>query len=252
MVSSVGVILAQFRGLVQHQYLNRIGNDIINSTVARVLKAPINLFFDVTPIGKILKIFNEEIHVFRGGIIHPMIGCVEMTCHVIVVMSTMFAICSWQTVLGLCVIAFIFSKLIPFWMNAEPQLQCVSSSLWSPIHSYFYECMRGTTVIRAFGEEDSIMDKQHKLLDKTTTLFIAHHSCWCWYNLRMSYACKLFQVLSILLIAQARTKVGTVTLVLLFNWTTDMRWLMHFTGCINHFTNQANNAQKVFNLQNLP
>lgn len=49
------------------------------------------------------------------------------------------------------------------------------------------------------------MDKQHMLLDKTTTHFIAHHSSWCWYNLRMMYASFLFYVLALLLIAKNKS-----------------------------------------------
>jgi len=112
--------------------------------------------------------------------------------------------------------------------------------------------MRGTSVIRAFGQEESIMSKQHMLLDKTTSHFIAHHSSWCWYNIRMMYASFLFYVLALLLIAKNRTTTDTVSLVLLFNWTQDMGWVMHVTTCFSWFKRNVVETQRVYNLHNVP
>ena len=55
------------------------------------------------------------------------------------------------------------------YLISDNQIQKVGASLDGPVWSYFYECMRGTTVIRAYGQEESIMLKQRHLLDKTTT-----------------------------------------------------------------------------------
>jgi len=54
--------------------------------------APVNLFFDVTPVGKILKIFNEEINIFKGQLFEPLKHCIGMGSHVVVVVSVMFAV----------------------------------------------------------------------------------------------------------------------------------------------------------------
>ena len=225
---------------------------MVQSTLEKVLLAPVNLFFDVTPVGKILKIFNEEINIFRGQIFEPFKHCVGMASHVVVVCSCMFTIGVYETLIGLLLMGAVMSYVVPPYISADNQLHKVGSTLWGPIHSYFYECMRGTTVIRAFGQEKSIMAKQHTLLYKTTTHFIAHHSSWCWYNLRMFYTSKMLYIIAVILIAKNRTTADTISLVLLFRWTTDMGWLMHFMGCINWFMRMANDAQKVFSLQEVP
>lgn len=67
-VSTISVLLAQLKSLIEHLYEHRIGNSIVKNTLDKVLLAPINLCFDVTSVGKILKIFNEEIHTFRKGL----------------------------------------------------------------------------------------------------------------------------------------------------------------------------------------
>ena len=72
------------------------------------------------------------------------------------------------------------------------------------MYSYFYESMRGTVSIRAFGQEDSVLKRQHELLDKTTKNFIAHHSCWNWYTMRFNAITNLLTVFCILVIAKNR------------------------------------------------
>jgi len=41
-----------------------MGVDIHQSTLQKILFAPVNLFFDVTPIGRLLKIFTVDMKVF--------------------------------------------------------------------------------------------------------------------------------------------------------------------------------------------
>jgi len=47
-----------------------------SSLLERVLKAPINLFFDVTPIGKILNRFSNDLNVLDGSLM-------DSICHFI-------------------------------------------------------------------------------------------------------------------------------------------------------------------------
>lgn len=216
------VFMGTFNSLMMRWVGRRIGQGIFKETLRKVLLAPVNTFFDVTPVGKILKIFQEEINIFNEGLLSPFEYMSDSVSHVVVVSSFMFALGFWETLAGFTVLALLLQRVVPYYLSSDNQLQKIGATLWSPIHSYFYECMRGTTVIRAFNEEESIMKKQHDLLDKTTTHFIANHSCWCWYNLRMYYISKLFYIIALGLIAKNRTTADTIALVLLFNWSRDM------------------------------
>ena len=118
-VSTVGVCLNQFRNLVVRYYTCRVGNGMVKKTLNKVLLAPVNLFFDVTPVGKILKIFNEEVHTFREKLWEPLIHIIGMTSHVVVVLTTMFSIGGWETCITLCLMVFILSFIIPPFMIAD-------------------------------------------------------------------------------------------------------------------------------------
>ena len=45
----------------------KISEKAHQTSLAKVLSAPVNNFFDVTPIGKVLRIFNEDMNVFQAA-----------------------------------------------------------------------------------------------------------------------------------------------------------------------------------------
>ena len=145
-----------------------MAHDITKTTLQKILEAPVNLFFDVTPIGKILDIFNGDMNVFRGEILDGFSHCMHMISHVIVVITMILRIGSWEVLVGFSVMMLLSYKISTPYMHADNQLHKVGSTLWGPIHSYFHETMRGTNIIRAFDQEKTIMAKQHEMLDKTT------------------------------------------------------------------------------------
>ena len=251
-MTCIGILVNQVKNYLENQKFRYIANGILNSTLTTVLQAPVNLFFDITPVGKILGIFQREINTFRTHLFMPIMHCMGMFTHIFFVLHMLMTYGSYEVYAVLAVMVMIMNYVIWPYLSADNQLHKVGSTLWGPIHSYFYECMRGTSIIRAFGQEETIMEKQHMLLNKTTTHFIAHHSCWCWFNLRMFYTTKLFQLMTMIVLAKARTTADTVSLVLLFNMSQDMGWFMHFFGCINWFMRNINEAQRVFNLQEAP
>ena len=48
----------------------RLTLTVQNSLIDRVMAAPVNLFYDVTPIGKLLNRFSNDIKTLQWGIMH--------------------------------------------------------------------------------------------------------------------------------------------------------------------------------------
>ena len=66
------------------------------------------------------------------------------------------------------------------------------------------------------------------------------------------YSSFLFFALALFLIAKNKGTADKVSLVLLFNWTQDMGWLMHVTTCFSWFKRNCVEAQRVYNLHDVP
>lgn len=252
-VGLFGLVFGNIRDLVLQRMKKTIGRGVHKETLRQVLKAPVNIFFDVTPVGKILNIFTRNMNVFYGQIIEPLNHMMNMTSHVLVVLYYLFAIGNWSIVITTLTVMYIAAKKIATpYLYADNQLHKVGSTLWTPIHSYFHESMRGKHIIKAFQQEETITARQNHLLDQTTIHFIAHHSCWVWFNLRMFYTSSIFSVLTIILCAMNKGSVAGASLVIALNYSTEMGWFMHFFGCLNWFMRMLTDVQKVFNLQECP
>jgi len=97
-----------------------IGRNIHKQILKKVLQAPVNIFFDVTPIGKISSIFNGDLEVFYGRLLDPLHGIFEISSHVLVVISSYYAIGNFSvTVMTFIVMLYIMSKISKPYLSAD-------------------------------------------------------------------------------------------------------------------------------------
>ena len=96
-----------------------MGSEIVKTTLRKVLLAPVNLFFDVTPVGKILKIFQDEINIFRNHLFDPLKHIIGMISHVIIVCGFMLSIGFWESIIGFSFIGLVFYQFVPYFIGAD-------------------------------------------------------------------------------------------------------------------------------------
>ena len=118
-VLSLGIIVRNLKDLWMRNKKRYMSQDITKSTLQKILEAPVNLFFDVTPIGKILDIFNGDINVFRGEILDPFSHCMEMLSHIIVVISMMLSIGSWEVFFGFAIMITLMFRISKPYLHAD-------------------------------------------------------------------------------------------------------------------------------------
>ena len=167
-ISFVGLALKTIQEHVFDKRRKVIGRDIHKETLKRLLLAPINNFFDVTPIGKIMTIFSEDLQVFYGRILDAPMRMMQFISNIIVVFSLMFAIGDWFLVPCLALMVLLMHWVSKPYLQADNQLWMVHHSIWVPFRSRVHEAIRGTSVIRAFGQEEKVVKDQSAHLDKTT------------------------------------------------------------------------------------
>ena len=70
-------------------------------------------------------------------------------------------------------------------IDVRTRIDKIGHAIHSPIDSYFHESMRGISIIRAFNQSSTIIQKQYGLLDKTTQHFFVEHSCYKYSEYRI-------------------------------------------------------------------
>ena len=146
----------------------------------RVMKAPSNLFFDITPIGKIFSRFSGDIEVFRGRLFGDFVRMVEwitVPLSIIIFMST----------ISLFTLPFFFLLLTLILWVGRPyfimlkKFSRIHHEIHVPVHGYIESCLRGSVIIRAFNKEDQFSKKYINYVDDFTLWLVGRFSCWNWF-----------------------------------------------------------------------
>lgn len=145
----------------------RVGKRLHNELISYVFRAPINLFFDVTPIGKILNRFSKDLAVIDEQIYYNFGGflvCLWQTIACLIVSAT--AVPMILTVIAVFLVA-VFCLFV-YSMKAYKDCYRIESVTMSPILSYMQETFNGSSVIRAFGRSEEFRKHSYALVNKTT------------------------------------------------------------------------------------
>lgn len=141
---------------------------------------------------------------------------------------------SYKAVVCILVIYYaIFKAAMPM-LAVRKQVDRIGHVIHSPIDSYFHESMRGISVIRAFGQSQTIIDKQYGLLDRTTQQFMVGHSCYKYSELIISMLTKLVFIAGVVIGVLNKGYISTVTIIILIQYA-DADFLIHMFNCFSNF-----------------
>lgn len=121
--------------------------------IKRVLAAPINLYFDTTPIGRILNKFSKDLSIVETVIcwsygnfyvpFYTLISIVVMSIYIVPWVSVVFPFIVLITY-------YFFRKSI----GATKEVARVESVTKSPLLNFLSETLNGSSTIRAYGNRD--------------------------------------------------------------------------------------------------
>ena len=127
----------------------RASRNMHNRMIHKVLRAPINLFFDVTPIGRILNRFSKDLAVLDTSIFFTIsftFYCFYQTISTLVVS----AIAVYWIVIPLPIVFIAYYKLFSYSIKSQKETERLCSLTKSPIISYLSETTNGISTIRSF------------------------------------------------------------------------------------------------------
>jgi len=230
---------------------DNVGNGVHNKVLTEVMNAPVNLFFDVTPIGTILRRFRDDMGVFREHFLHAPCWMVDMTTHFLTILYYYYLANCLEGAFVFMLGFMILKLIVDPYLAIDNQLHKVSSLIWTPITSYFHESMRGITVIRAFSQTDHILKKQYGLLDNSTNHMIAHLSSWFWVEVRSKIVCYYFKIVGMVAVVLLQGKApNKVLLMLMFYSFAD--WIVHIFGIYQWMQRNLVRISRVYNLLDIP
>lgn len=132
--------------------------------IDRVLRAPVNLYFDTTPIGRILNRFSKDLNTMECGFADQIGGFLAMAYTLLYVIVVAVLAVAWVGVL-LPVIFLISYFLVKRTVKPIKETVRVQSTTKSPVLSHLGETISGASTIRAFNKVDEFIKRSHELLN---------------------------------------------------------------------------------------
>lgn len=129
--------------------MRKLHEDMID----RVLNAPINLYFDTTPIGRILNRFSKDLSGIEMWMVYIIGTFYVYLYNLLSIIALSVAVIPWIIFL-FPVIAILCWWLFRYTVAGTKEANRVSSVTSSPIVQYLQETISGASTIRAFEKRD--------------------------------------------------------------------------------------------------
>lgn len=134
------------------------------SMLMRLVGAPTR-FYDVTPIGRILNRFTTDINCIDGALLNSVRAALGGALNFIASITIIIYVIPCFMPLAI-VIAWLYIRLAPPYIQAARDLRRLESISLSPAFAGFDELLRGLPHVRAFGMETRYQDQFYYRVDR--------------------------------------------------------------------------------------
>lgn len=133
--------------------------------IQKVVNAPINTFFDVTPTGTIMNRFSQDISILDTSISFTIGGIHVMFYQM---MGVLFVIVAADPLVLVIfpLIFFLCWYLFKYAVKAYRESNRIEAITKSPLLNFINESFSGAATIRAFKKESQFIEKTYEILDK--------------------------------------------------------------------------------------
>lgn len=133
--------------------------------VSRVLQAPVNLYFDTTPIGRILNKFSKDLNQVESGFSYILGGIYAMTFTLMY--SVVIGIIALPYIALLLPVIFLISYvIIARSKNGIKESVRLVSTTKSPLLSHLGETISGCPTLRAFDSTANFIELNKNYLNQ--------------------------------------------------------------------------------------
>ena len=160
----------------------------LHETMLRsVLQAPLNLFFDRVPTGRILNRFSGDIERIDSGIPWSIAHFTASVVMIILTLSVAVTLSSAFTIIPVFGYLWICHSFYQRYTNLNREMLRLRSIANSPAMSHLTETLHGLAVIRSFRHEKRFFEAQMAKMDEIIKNQLVISAASQWYNTRCAF-----------------------------------------------------------------
>ncbi|XP_047459450.1 canalicular multispecific organic anion transporter 1 [Mugil cephalus] len=197
-----------------------------------LLRVPM-VFFDTTPIGRVVNRFAKDIFTVDEAI--PQSFRSWLLC-LLGVLGTLFVICLATPFFAVIILplGLIYYFVQRFYVATSRQLRRLDSVSRSPIYSHFGETVAGLSVIRAYGHQERFLKHNEITIDENLKSVYPWIVSNRWLAIRLEFLGNLVVFFSALLAVISRNTLNSglvgVSISYALNVTQTLNWLVRMTS----------------------
>lgn len=202
--------------------------------ISKVLDAPVNLYFDVTPIGAILNRFSKDLNQLetQQGFL---ISSISQSVILLIQILAVAVYSSYWILLIVPVFAFMCLRLVNQTIRALQETSRLFSTTKSPLLSHMSETQSGSSTIRAFERQKSFETTNNKFLNDNINSTLMMSAVNSYFSVRLDLvSCLITLVLTISCVV-LRDEANPIMLSLLLTYSLNiqiylyslLRWYMN-------------------------
>ncbi|CAK4351318.1 unnamed protein product [Aphanomyces euteiches] len=152
----------------------------------KVIQAPVNTFFDVTPVGRVLNRFSSDLD--QVDSILPFFGVLLLQYGFQI--AAVVVVCAAVSPFILIVyvpLVWLFQKIQVFYNRTSAELKRLESISRTPVINIISETINGITTIRAFGMTRTFATKSREVLDHNQSYFMIYRVSTRWLQMRLDW-----------------------------------------------------------------
>ncbi|OMO66296.1 hypothetical protein COLO4_30640 [Corchorus olitorius] len=182
-IAILSTIFAYFRSYFAAQLGLKASKAFFSGLTNAIFKAPM-LFFDSTPVGRILTRASSDMSILDFDIPFAIIFVAAGVTEIIATIGIM-AVITWQ-VLIVAILAMVAVYYIQgYYMSSAREIIRINGTTKAPVMNYAAETSLGVVTIRAFNMVDRFFKNYLKLVDTDATLFFLSNAAMEWLVLRI-------------------------------------------------------------------
>eukprot|EP00359_Climacostomum_virens_P001596 CAMPEP_0204899178 /NCGR_PEP_ID=MMETSP1397-20131031/1702_1 /ASSEMBLY_ACC=CAM_ASM_000891 /TAXON_ID=49980 /ORGANISM="Climacostomum Climacostomum virens, Strain Stock W-24" /LENGTH=1044 /DNA_ID=CAMNT_0052067101 /DNA_START=431 /DNA_END=3565 /DNA_ORIENTATION=- len=195
----------------------RASSKLHDSMAERIVKAPVNLFFDVTPVGRILNRMSEDVEEVDEDLVWSLSSVIMC----VVMLTCTFTVCILFAPLVVLIIPFILAvayKLQRLYLGLQREIRRMGQVVQSPIISHLKATLDGAKSIRCFNNQAECIQQNQRLLDTHVQIEVVEVGAEIWLSIGMDLlaGCVLVFVSGLLIIGRDSISPGVAGMCLVY------------------------------------
>ncbi|TMW62209.1 hypothetical protein Poli38472_009702 [Pythium oligandrum] len=182
----VCTVVTLARGVVLMESCMRSAKNLHDELFRRVLNAPVNQYFDITPVGRILNRFSNDLDQVDSNLpqqYHSLFQAATLVLGCLVVCG----VASFWIALSYIPMIFIFVITGLYYKRSSREIKRLEGITRTPIFNLFSETLNGLDTIRAFQMEDKFVALNKVAVDDNASFYFNYWGAGRWLSVRLDW-----------------------------------------------------------------